>query len=75
MRRYSIDQIIKMLEKMSKSKGVAMVTKNIGTTKLNSGEYDIMKAIEGMLSDDGAMQRKGGQCSFMDVLRMYSVKD
>jgi hypothetical protein len=64
-----------MLEKMSKSKGVAQMAKKLGTTKLNSGEYDIMKPFEGMLSDDNSTQKRSGQCSFMDVLKIYSAKD
>jgi hypothetical protein len=52
-----------------------MITKNIGTTKLNSGEYDIMKSIQGLLPEDSALHRKKEQCSFLDVIKICSSKD
>jgi hypothetical protein len=60
---------------MSKSKGVTIITKNIGTTKLNSGEYDIMKSIQGLLPDDSEQHRKKEPCSFLDVIKICSSKD
>jgi len=63
-----------MLEDMGNSKGMDKIMKNNGTTKLLSGEYDMLRYVRSSLHSIVSAEKKESD-KFIDVIARCNPKD